>query len=122
MNDADAGDSGLFGKLPHSRPGTRSPRRAAAEEPGEEPAARPRPAQARRARAKPRPEPAPEGRRSEPPPPGMEREADEGAEEEGPGLEDLAWAGIAVTAEAATLGVRLFSRAIEAARRAAERR
>ena len=36
-------------------------------------------------------------------------------------IEELAWAGIAVTAEAATLGVRLVSRAIDAARRAAER-
>jgi hypothetical protein len=43
-------------------------------------------------------------------------------DEHGAGLEDLAWAGIAVTAEAATLGVRLFSRAIDAARKAAERR
>jgi len=37
------------------------------------------------------------------------------------GLEDLAWAGIAVTAEAATLGVRLVGRAFDAARRAADR-
>jgi len=37
------------------------------------------------------------------------------------GLEDLAWAGVAVTAEAATLGVRLLGRAVEAARRATER-
>jgi len=44
------------------------------------------------------------------------------SEEGGAGLEDLAWAGIAVTAEAATLGVRLFSRAIDAARKATERR
>lgn len=40
----------------------------------------------------------------------------------GPGsLEDLAWAGVAVTAEAATLGVRLLGRAVEAAKRATER-
>jgi hypothetical protein len=38
------------------------------------------------------------------------------------GLEDLAWAGIAVAAEAATLGVRLAGRAFEAARDAVERR
>ncbi len=51
-----------------------------------------------------------------------EREVPEGDAEEGvAGLEELAWAGIAVTAEAATLGVRLMSRALDAARRATER-
>ena len=38
------------------------------------------------------------------------------------GVEDLAWAGIAVAAEAATLGVRLLSRAVEAVRKPADRR
>ena len=41
---------------------------------------------------------------------------------EGGGLEDLAWAGIAAAAEAATLGVRLATRAMEAVRDAVERR
>jgi hypothetical protein len=41
---------------------------------------------------------------------------------EGPGVEDLAWAGITVAAEAATLGVRLLSRALEAVRGPADRR
>ena len=38
------------------------------------------------------------------------------------GVEDLAWAGIAVAAEAATLGVRLLSRAVEAVRKPPDRR
>ena len=37
------------------------------------------------------------------------------------GVEDLAWAGVAVAAEAATLGVRLLSRAVEAVRKPADR-
>ena len=44
------------------------------------------------------------------------------AEPEHGGVEDLAWAGIAVAAEAATLGVRLLSRAVEAVRKPADRR
>jgi hypothetical protein len=32
------------------------------------------------------------------------------------GIEDVAWAGVTVAAEAATLGVRLVSRALEAVR------
>jgi hypothetical protein len=32
------------------------------------------------------------------------------------GIEDVAWAGVTVAAEAATLGVRLFSRALETVR------
>jgi hypothetical protein len=104
-------DSGLFGQLPRSRPGTRSPRRAAG---GESQA----PAADERTAAPPRPDPEPP-----PPPPADESPASGVAPEEGgAGLEELAWAGIAVTAEAATLGVRLFSRAIDAARKATERR
>jgi hypothetical protein len=120
--EADA-DPGLFGKLPRSRPGQRSPRRAAASTRAEAPAAT----------REPEPEPGPQ----RPPPPrpraAAEQTRDAGSEhapapapeppeEGGAGLEELAWAGIAVTAEAATLGVRLVSRAIDAARRATERR
>jgi hypothetical protein len=36
-------------------------------------------------------------------------------------VEDLAWAGIAVAAQAATVGVKFASRALDAARRSAER-
>ena len=43
------------------------------------------------------------------------------AEAEHGGIEDLAWAGVAVAAEAATLGVRLLSRAVEAVRKPADR-
>jgi hypothetical protein len=38
------------------------------------------------------------------------------------GIEDLAWAGIAVAAEAASTGVRFLNRALEAAREAVDRR
>jgi hypothetical protein len=37
------------------------------------------------------------------------------------GLEDLAWAGVAAAAEAATIGVRLASRAMEAVKDAGKR-
>jgi hypothetical protein len=37
-------------------------------------------------------------------------------------VEDLAWAGIAVAAEAATLGVRIMSRAIGAVRKPTDHR
>ena len=40
---------------------------------------------------------------------------------QGGGLEDIAWAGVAAAAEAATIGVRLASRAIEALRGSSER-
>jgi hypothetical protein len=123
MSEPDPGtDPGLFGKLPRARPGARSPRRAAGSDPT---AAKPaNPGSAARPRTPPRPKPrrpakpppqAP--KRPPPPPPPASEEGEQGA-----GLEDLAWAGIAVTAEAATLGVRLMSRAIDTARRAAERR
>ena len=60
------------------------------------------------------------------PPPRPRREQPEPEPEENrslspAGLEDLAWAGVAVTAEAATLGVRLLGRAVDAAKRATER-
>lgn len=41
---------------------------------------------------------------------------------DGPGMENLAWAGVTVAAEAATLGVRLLSRALEAVRGPADKR
>ena len=53
--------------------------------------------------------------RRQPPPPATP-EDDEGRGES-PGVEDLAWAGITVAAEAATLGVRLLSRAVDAVRK-----
>jgi hypothetical protein len=112
----------VFSSLPRSRPGVRSPRRAGAAEATAEPsppstAPRERPAAARTA----------DTRRAKPPPASPRAPREPEAESapaggEGGGIEDLAWAGITVAAEAATLGVKLMSRAIEAVSRAAERR
>jgi hypothetical protein len=97
---------GVFGNLPGSRPGTRSPRRgsaAAKSKPKAKPSVKPGPRPAPEAKTAPRDAgPAP-------------------ADEPGGGLEDIAWAGVAAAAEAATLGVRLASRAIEALRGNSER-
>jgi hypothetical protein len=136
----DAEQGSVFGKLPGSRPGTRSPRRASATTgkraksgPKQARTAKPRartakPAAARsaakataaRTAAKPaRPRAAP---RSEAEPPDERtRGRPEPAEREGGGLEEIAWAGVAAAAEAATIGVRLASRAIEALRGNSER-
>ena len=100
---ADAPES-VFGNLPRSRPGARSPRRDA---------------EGAKARA-PR-EPAAAKARDEPPPPPPPRSEPAG-EESGGGLEDVAWGGIAAAAEAATIGVRLATRALEAMRDAVDRR
>ena len=120
----DAGQGGVFGNLPGSRPGTRSPRRRTAA--GERPATGTRPAGARAApkpdpppRAAPKREPSPDAalRPSERPRPDEAQ-----TPEDGHGLEDLAWAGVAAVAEAATLAVRLISRAMEAVHKPADRR
>jgi len=101
----------VFGNLPHTRPGARSPRREAPGRSARGSGSRtsgdtdPKPAPAR--------EPAPE--RSQPEPASAE-EADER------GIEDVAWAGVAAAAEAATIGVRLATRALEAMRDAVDRR
>jgi hypothetical protein len=109
---AEPGDEpqgSVFGKLPRTRPGTRSPRRrgresaTAATSAPSEPAA-----DAGAIGSTPPPEPEP----AEPPEP----------DEQGHGVEELAWAGLAAAAEAATLGVRLANRAMEAVRDAVERR
>jgi hypothetical protein len=108
----DAG--GVFGNLPGSRPGSRSPRRRSGEA-----SAAPKATPRKRATAPGRkPAPPPEARR-----PAAKRvqepvEPDPGG---AAGLEDVAWAGVAVAAEAATIGVRLASRAIEALRGSTER-
>jgi hypothetical protein len=111
-NHGDADDQGgVFGNLPGTRPGVRSPRR------GEQP----RPAEQRKPtvpRATRRPPPA----RPPTPPPAAERETPGATGTEHGGVEDLAWAGVAVAAEAATLGVRLLSRAVEAVRKPTDRR
>jgi ribosomal protein L13E len=117
MSDEGHEDSGLFGKLPSSRPGVRSPRRASSKETAE-----PRSAPPRATPPRPKPTPArPKPTAARPKATAPPRAQPEEQEGEGAGLEELAWAGIAVTAEAATLGVRLVTRALDAARRATER-
>ena len=116
----------MFGNLPGSRPGVRSPRRreagrasatgASAKAGGRAASIRSREAGGAPIAPRPRCDRPPErsaGAEPETPPP---------AEAEHGGVEDLAWAGIAVAAEAATLGVRLLSRAVEAVRKPADRR
>ena len=101
-----ASDRGVFGNLPSERPGVRSPRRS-----GEK--------QVKAAKAKPTPPPPPPPPPTstpKPPPPGASRDVPPEPTSQGRGIEDVAWAGVTVAAEAATLGVRLFSRALEAVR------
>jgi hypothetical protein len=125
-----SGDRGVFGNLPNARPGVRSPRRDSGKR-GSAPAPPKRP-QSKGAKVKP---PASPGARSagasaprqvreaspSPPrrtsaePPRAASPAQSAAPERG-GVEEVAWAGITVAAEAATLGVRLISRALEAVR------
>ena len=102
-------DAGVFGNLPGSRPGKRSPRRNSAK----------KPAVAAVAKQKSKPKPAAAPRAAPPPPAASATKAPRRPAAEpdrGAGLEDIAWAGVAAAAEAATLGVRLASRAIEALR------
>lgn len=128
---ADAG--GIFGNLPASRPGTRSPRRKGAtgtKSAGEpsagsgtsasepvEPAANEAPDPTVAGPATDSPvvdEPDPPVAEPNPPtapPPGPQIK----------GVEDLAWAGVTVAAQAATAGVRFASRALEAARNSLDR-
>jgi hypothetical protein len=119
-------DRGVFGNLPSARPGVRSPRRDGEKQASTQKARQAKPAkppapsrsvrssasrsreQTRKA-SEPRREPAAasEAAPSAPPPePGSPRR----------GIEDVAWAGVTVAAEAATLGVRLLSRALGAVR------
>ncbi len=118
-----SGDRGVFGNLPSERPGVRSPRRgegkgskAAASD---SKAAKAGPAEPKARRAAPSPPPkakAPRPPREQPaPPPSPAAEAREAESGRG-SVEEVAWAGITVAAEAATLGVRLVSRALEAVR------
>lgn len=104
---------GVFGNLPASRPGSRSPRRDGGRARDERAKPGPKPVAAEPAAAA-APEPPPP-----PPPPGAGPPATGG--QRGGGIEDLAWAGVAVAAQAATVGVRLASRALDALRRPNER-
>jgi len=122
-------EGGVFGNLPSERPGVRSPRRddgkrksqakGAGKETSGRPTAKPRadsaPASSPRPSARPTPPPpSGSGPAAEPPPRPPRTEAPEPSG--GRGVEEVAWAGITVAAEAATLGVRLLSRALEAVR------
>src|SRR4051812_18280268 len=117
-----SGDRGVFGNLPSERPGVRSPRReegrSTKAKAGGAKRAKAKPAAAKA--AKPRPSSAPKA--PPPPPPRPAREqappepAPQAAESGRGSVEEVAWAGITVAAEAATLGVRLVSRALEAVR------
>ena len=111
----------VFGNLPGSRPGVRSPRRGKGRGAGR--------AGGTTAKSSGRqPRAAQEGGRSRRGPAAQPREGPIAREPAAPadaehgGIEDLAWAGVAVAAEAATLGVRLLSRAVEAVRKPADRR
>jgi len=111
--EPDEDEAGVFAKLPDSRPGARSPRRrtgarAAKAEP-QVPKKAPAVTTPRAEREPERPKPPPAEQRSAEPAPEAEPSS-------GGGLEDVAWAGIAAAAEAATLGVRLASRAFESLR------
>jgi hypothetical protein len=119
-------DRGVFGNLPSARPGVRSPRRETEKQvtgkarraKAVESPARPRSAPSSASRSggptrkasEPRRGPAevPEAPPSAAPPP------DPTAPRRS--VEDVAWAGVTVAAEAATLGVRLLSRALGAVR------
>jgi hypothetical protein len=131
---ADAEQGSVFGNLPDSRPGARSPRRDAAKKRAAGSGQRAK-THSNRAAPKPKAAPRPTAEPSGVGEPRKAREpsaadAGEAAEseprtpepDEGAGLEDLAWAGIAAAAEAATLGVRLASRAMEALRKPVDRR
>jgi hypothetical protein len=107
---------GVFGNLPRSRPGTRSPLR----DPDEATPQTPTPAEpetserTHTAATEPRASTSDRGQ-------GPDEEPTAPEPEDGGGLEDLAWAGIAAAAEAATIGVRLVSRAMDAVRDAGKR-
>jgi hypothetical protein len=115
----------VFGKLPAARPGTRSPRRAsAAQAKSVQGGAKPKPAKPKAGTSPPKTKTS--SAKTAPPPHRARREpaAPPPAEEEqgGRGLDELAWAGVAAAAEAATLGVRLANRAIGALRDSVDRR
>jgi hypothetical protein len=106
---------GVFGNLPGTRPGSRSPRRGNTAGESAAPAAG-------GSRAVPPPPPPPPAD----PPPATEREAPaagtpDAGQQRIASVEDLAWAGVAVAAQAATVGIRLASRALEAARKSVDR-
>ena len=116
--ETSSSDRGVFGNLPSQRPGVRSPRRRSEGE-----AERGQPAKAgaakKQAPRKPSPPPPPPREPAGRPEPSTPRPSAAPPEEQASprgAIQDVAWAGVTVAAEAATLGVRLFSRALEAVR------
>jgi hypothetical protein len=122
--DADE-QGGVFGNLPPTRPALRSPRRGDTGDAAAAGASAKAADRQSRSSAQPKPNVprSPRGGSTRPPghSPAAEPETPPPAGAEHGGVEDLAWAGIAVAAEAATLGVRLLSRAVEAVRKPADR-
>ena len=119
MSDEPKDEGGIFGKLPDSRPGTRSPRRDNAKAATKKAAPSAKPKAAKPKAAKPKasmPKSVPKAAPRETPPARPAEPTRPLADQTPGGLGDIAWAGIAVAAEAATIGVRLASRAIEAVR------
>jgi hypothetical protein len=114
---ASESPEGVFGNLPSTRPGTRSPRRRSTADSAEPEVAK----AATPAEPKAKPKPKPRAKQPEPEA-SPERPADPLEPSTGiHGVEDLAWAGIAVAAQAATAGVKFASRALEAARKSIDR-
>jgi hypothetical protein len=124
------GPEGVFGNLPSTRPGSRSPRRRDTQNGDKASEKAPDAPEPAAAKAKPAPKSNP--------PTGKPKQADPAAPEREPGppdpledplapqpsiqgVEDLAWAGVAVVAQAATAGIRFTSKALEAARKSVDR-
>ncbi len=111
-SDDSAHPAGVFGNLPTARPGTRSPRRRPLDLGGEAAGSDDRldpiaDAAAVAAATAPR-------RASQAESEDQLDAADETDEQRRrAGLEEIAWAGVAAAADAATIGVRLASRALE---------
>lgn len=117
--ETSSADRGVFGNLPSERPGVRSPRRRSEGDSATGEAQQAKTAAAKKPPArKPSPPPPPRepARRPEPSEPQPSPSQPDEQASSRSGIEDVAWAGVTVAAEAATLGVRLFSRALEAVR------
>jgi hypothetical protein len=117
--ETPSADRGVFGNLPSERPGVRSPRRQGDKDSAAGKAKQAKSAAAKPAARKPSPPPPPPrepARGTEPSEPGPSATPPEEEASSRGGIEEVAWAGVTVAAEAATLGVRLFSRALEAVR------
>jgi hypothetical protein len=124
--DTSSGERGVFGNLPAARPGVRSPRREGEKRGSAKGAGRTKAAAAKRAArsgaartASPRTPPSPPPRERTGGAQASHARSSSAQDEAGAArnrIEDVAWAGVTVAAEAATLGVRLLSRGLEAVR------